>query len=110
MDRELAAAAAQNKTVMLDFYADWCIACKELEKFTFSKPEVQNALADTVLLQADVTANDDADKALLKRFGVIGPPSILFFAADGQELRPYRLVGFIKPKEFRSHVEQAFSS
>ena len=110
LDREIAAAAAQNKTVMLDFYADWCISCKELEKFTFSNSEVQKALAGSVLLQADVTANDDADKALLKRFGLIGPPSILFFAADGQERRPYRLVGFIKAKEFRSHVERAFNS
>jgi len=110
LDREVLAAKAQNKTVMVDFYADWCISCKEMEKFTFSNPEVQQALANTVLLQADVTANDDADKALLKRFSLIGPPSILFFGADGEERRPYRLVGFIKPKEFRSHVERAFSS
>ena len=110
LDREVAAAAAQNKAVMLDFYADWCISCKEMEKFTFSNPEVQQALANTVLLKADVTANDDIDKALLKRFGLIGPPSILFFGTDGQERRPYRLVGFIKPKEFRSHVERALSS
>ncbi len=110
LDREVEAARAQNKTVMVDFYADWCISCKEMEKFTFSNPEVQQVLANSVLLQADVTANDDADKALLKRFGLIGPPSILFFAADGQERRAYRLVGFVKPKEFRSHVERAFSS
>lgn len=110
LDREVAAAKAQNKTVMVDFYADWCISCKEMEKFTFSNPDVQQALANSVLLQADVTANDDADKDLLKRFSLIGPPSILFFGSDGQERRPYRLVGFVKPKEFRSHVERAFSS
>jgi thiol:disulfide interchange protein DsbD len=110
LDREVAAAKAQNKTVMVDFYADWCISCKEMEKFTFSNPEVQQALANSVLLQADVTANDDADKALLKRFSLIGPPSILFFGADGQERRPYRLVGYVKAKEFRSHVERAFGS
>ena len=110
LDHEVAAAQAQNKTVMVDFYADWCISCKEMEKFTFSNPEVQQALANSVLLQADVTANDDADKALLKRFGLIGPPSILFFGIDGQERRAYRLVGFVKPKEFRAHVDRAFSS
>ena len=109
LDRAVAAAAAQNKPVMLDFYADWCISCKEMEKFTFSNPEVHQALANAVLLKADVTANDDIDKALLKRFGLIGPPSILFFGTDGQERPPYRLVGFIKAKEFRSHVEQALS-
>lgn len=110
LDREIDAAKAQGKTVMLDFYADWCISCKEMEKYTFGNPEVQQALASSVLLQADVTANDDVDKALLKRYGLIGPPSILFFGADGQERRPFRLVGFIKPKEFRSHVDRAFSS
>lgn len=110
LDREIAAANAQGKPVMLDFYADWCISCKEMEKFTFSDRAVKEALAQAVLLQADVTANDDIDKALLKRFGLIGPPSILFFAKDGQERRAYRLVGFIKPKEFRTHVERAFSS
>lgn len=110
LDREIEAAKAQGKTVMLDFYADWCISCKEMEKFTFSNADVQKALASSVLLQADVTANDDGDKALLKRYGLIGPPSILFFGADGQERRAYRLVGFIKPKEFRGHVERAFAS
>ncbi len=110
LDREVQAARAQNKTVMVDFYADWCISCKEMEKFTFSNAEVQRVLANSVLLQADVTANDDADKNLLKRFGLIGPPSILFFAADGQERPAYRLVGFIKPKEFSSHAARAFSS
>lgn len=110
LNRAVESAKAQNKTVMVDFYADWCISCKEMEKFTFSNPEVQQALANTVLLQADVTANNDADKALLKRFGLIGPPSILFFGADGQERRAYRLVGFTKPNEFRNHVERAFNS
>ncbi len=110
LDREIAAANAQGKPVMLDFYADWCISCKEMEKFTFSDAGVKEALANAVLLQADVTANDDTDKALLKRFSLIGPPSILFFGTDGQERRPYRLVGFIKPKDFKTHVERAFSS
>jgi thiol:disulfide interchange protein DsbD len=110
LDRELATARSQGQTVMLDFYADWCISCKEMEKFTFSDAGVQKALAGVVLLQADVTANDDADKALLKRFGLIGPPSILFFGADGQERRNFRLVGFKKPADFKNHVERARSS
>jgi thiol:disulfide interchange protein DsbD len=110
LDREIAAANAQGKPVMLDFYADWCISCKEMEKFTFSDAGVRETLSGVVLLQADVTANDDIDKALLKRFSLIGPPSILFFGTDGQERRAYRLVGFIKPKEFRTHVERALSS
>jgi thiol:disulfide interchange protein DsbD len=110
LDRELLAAQAQGRAVMLDFYADWCISCKEMEKFTFSDAGVQQALANVVLLQADVTANDDADKALLKRFSLIGPPSILFFAADGQERRNFRLVGFKKPADFKNHVVRALSS
>ena len=64
---------------MLDFYADWCVSCKEMEKYTFPDPQVQALLADAVLLQADVTANDDDDRALLKHFGIFGPPTIAFF-------------------------------
>jgi thiol:disulfide interchange protein DsbD len=68
---------------------------------------VQKALANVVLLQADVTANDDDDKALLKKFGLIGPPSILFFGPDGQERRAFRVVGFVEPGPFRDHVVEA---
>jgi thiol:disulfide interchange protein DsbD len=107
LDREIATATAAGKPVMLDFYADWCVSCKEMEKYTFSDPEVQQALAGVVLLQADVTANDADDKALLKRYGLFGPPSILFFNADGEERRGYRVVGFVKAEAFRTHVEQA---
>lgn len=106
LDREL--AAANGRPVMLDFYADWCVSCKEFEKYTFSNPEVMAALQGAVLLQADVTANDDADQALLKRFGLIGPPAILFFDATGHERRNYRVVGFMKPEQFRPLVEAAF--
>jgi len=90
-DREL--AAANGKPVMLDFYADWCVSCKEMEKFTFSKPDVQQALGSFVALQADVTANDDVDQALMKRFGIIAPPDTLFFGTDGKEKRALRLTG-----------------
>lgn len=107
LDQQLKAAQSSGKSVMLDFYADWCVSCKEMERDTFSDNKVRAALADTVLLQADVTANDAADQALLKRFGLIGPPSILFFGPDGDERRPYRLVGFLGPGKFAAHVQQA---
>ena len=104
LDRELAAAQAAGKPVMLDFYADWCVSCKEMEKYTFSVPEVQRDLADFVLLKADVTANSEADQALFRRFGVYGPPTTAFFGTQGRECRPFRLVGFVKADDFRSHL------
>jgi thiol:disulfide interchange protein DsbD len=109
LDAAIAAANAAGKTVMLDFYADWCASCKEMEKFTFPAPSVQAALAGTVLLQADVTANDDVDQALMQRFGILGPPSILFFGQDGAEKTAYRVVGFKPADEFAAHVQQAFA-
>jgi len=108
LEREVAAASAGGKTVLLDFYADWCVSCKEMEKYTFPDAQVQQALADTVLLQADVTANDEADQALMQRFGILGPPSILFFRRDGVELPAFRVVGFKPAEEFAPHVTQAF--
>ncbi|KPK39254.1 MAG: thiol:disulfide interchange protein [Gammaproteobacteria bacterium SG8_47] len=107
LQAEVAAANAAGKSAMLDFYADWCVSCKEFEKYTFADAGVQQALAQTVLLQADVTANDDEDKALLKHFKLIGPPSILFFGKDGVERRNYRVVGFMGADQFRAHVQQA---
>ena len=110
LDREVAAAAASGRTAMLDFYADWCVACKEMEAYTFTDETVQDVLADTVLLQADVTANDDADQALLKRFGVFGPPTIIFFGADGVQRNGYEVVGFMKARDFAEHVAKALSA
>ena len=104
LERELAVAAAQGKPVMLDFYADWCVSCKEMEKYTFGDPAVQRALSGLVLLQADVTANDAADKALLKHFHLLGPPSILFFDARGEPRPDLTLVGYKPPAEFAAHV------
>jgi thiol:disulfide interchange protein DsbD len=101
LNREIVAANAQNKPVMLDFYADWCISCKEMEKYTFSDPGVQEILSKAVMLQADVTKNDAIDKALLKRFKLVGPPSIMFFGTDGEERRKYRVIGFMKAEKFR---------
>jgi thioredoxin:protein disulfide reductase len=104
LDRELAAAKAAGQPVMLDFYADWCVSCKEMEKYTFSVPGVQSDLAGFVLLKADVTANSEADQALFRRFGVYGPPTTAFFNAAGRECRPFRLVGFVAADDFRSHL------
>jgi thiol:disulfide interchange protein DsbD len=105
LERELAVAVGQQP-VMLDFYADWCISCKEMEHFTFDDAEVQTRLANFVLLKADVTPNDDQDKALYKRFGIFGPPAILFFDSNGQEQRSLRVVSFMPAKEFSQHLDK----
>ena len=110
LDRVLAAARRGGRTVMLDFYADWCVSCKELERNTFSDPRVQAQLHDTVLIQADVTAYDAHDKALLERFGLYGPPAILFFGRDGLERRGYRIIGFMAADSFQSHAAAASRS
>lgn len=110
LDREVAAAAAAGKTAMLDFYADWCVSCIEMEEYTFTDAGVQAALADTVVLQADVTANDEQDQELLQRFGVFGPPTIIFFGPDGEQRQGYEVVGFMKAEDFTDHVNQAFGS
>ena len=107
LEREVAAASQAGRSVMLDFYADWCVSCKEMEHNTFTEPEVQKALANTTLLQADVTVNDDADRALLQHFGIFGPPTIAFYGADGTERRNFRVVGFMKAAEFADVVRQA---
>ena len=110
LERAIAAASAAGRPVMLDFYADWCVSCIEMERYTFTDAGVQSRLANAVLLQADVTANDAIDQALLQRFGILGPPSILFFGTDGRERANYRVVGFKPADEFSSHVAEAFAS
>ena len=94
LESRLKQAAEDGKPAMLDFYADWCVSCKEMEAYTFTDSKVRKALADYVLLQADVTENNADDKALLKRFELIGPPGIIFFAADGKEKAAKRVIGF----------------
>ena len=94
---------------MLDFYADWCVSCKEFEKYTFSDPAVIAALRNSVTLQADVTANDEVDQALLKKFKILGPPAILFFGLDGIERKNFRVVGYMSAEEFAGQVNGAFA-
>lgn len=103
---ENALKQAEGKPVMLDFYADWCVACKEMESLTFSESGVQHLLKETVLLQADVTQNTAEDQALLKRFGLFGPPGIIFFDASGQELTSIRTVGFQNAARFTQTLQQ----
>jgi len=100
-------AKAAGKTVMLDFYADWCVSCKEMDRFTFSDAAVQAQLKDTLLLQADVTANDADDKALLQRFQLFGPPATLFFDKQGKELADHRVTGFQDAKTFLQSLQDA---
>ncbi|MEM0653346.1 protein-disulfide reductase DsbD [Klebsiella huaxiensis] len=95
---------AKGKPVMLDLYADWCVACKEFEKYTFSSPDVQQALKDTVLLQVDVTKNSAEDAALLKHLQVLGLPTILFFNEQGEEQPAQRVTGFMDAAAFSAHL------
>lgn len=103
---DAAIKAANGKWVMLDFYADWCTSCKEMEKLTFSDGKVKAALQDTVLLQADVTENNDQDQALLKRFGLFGPPGIIFFDKNGMEIRALRTIGFQDAEHFSATLSK----
>jgi thiol:disulfide interchange protein DsbD len=106
VDELQARLLSAGRPVMLDFYADWCVSCKEMERFTFSDPKVRERLADVLLLQADVTANSEADRALLQRFGLFGPPGIIFFDASGGEL-PYRVIGYEPPEKFLDSLNKA---
>jgi thiol:disulfide interchange protein DsbD len=107
LNSEVAAAHAQGAAVMLDFYADWCVSCKEMERYTFSDPALQRSLHGVVLLRADVTKNDEQDQALLKHFGIFGPPTIAFYDTGGHEQRAYRVVGYMKAPEFAALAQHA---
>jgi thiol:disulfide interchange protein DsbD len=106
LETALAEARATHRPVMLDFTADWCVSCKEMEKYTFPDSQVISALKPYMLLRADVTANDDDDQALLKQFKSFGPPTIAFFDASGQAQESFKLVGFTPADKFRQHVER----
>jgi thiol:disulfide interchange protein DsbD len=96
-----------GRPVMLDFYADWCVSCKEMEKFTFSDPKVRAVLDGMLLLQADVTASSEADRALLKRFSLFGPPGIVFFDAGGREIKGLRVIGYQNAERFAKTLSLA---
>jgi len=106
LDARLASAKADGRAVMLDFYADWCVSCKEMETFTFTDARVQARLSNAVLLKADVTANTDADKALLKRFSLFGPPGLIFWTSAGEQ-SGYKVIGFEKADKFLDSIDSA---
>ena len=107
---ELDRALASSPTpVMLDFYADWCVSCKEMERFTFSEPKVEAQMKQVRLLQVDVTANNDEDRALMKKFGLFGPPGIILFK-QGKEVPESRVIGFMAPERFAEHLSRHLAS
>jgi thiol:disulfide interchange protein DsbD len=91
---------------MLDFYADWCISCKEMEKYAFTHPDVLAALEGFETLQTDVTDNDKTDQLFMKSLGIYGPPAILFFDRDGNEIPKSRVVGEMSGEEFAAHIRR----
>lgn len=109
LDRELKQAKSQGNTVMLDFYADWCVVCDEMEAYTFSDAVVQQTLKPVVLLKVDVTENNNDDKAFLKQFDLFGPPAILFFNKESNEVKSHRLVGFVEGEAFVKHVKEVLA-
>ncbi len=110
LEAEVARANQAGKPAMLDFYADWCVECVRMERNTFGEPEIQALFRQIQPLQADVTANDKTDQALMAEYGVIGPPAILFFDRHGKELRGYRLVGYFEPEDFAEHLKKVLET
>lgn len=106
LDAALSAARAAGRPVMVDFTADWCVSCKELERYTFPDAQVVQALKPFALLRVDVTENSEHDKALLRRFGSFGPPTMVFFDRSGRELEAFKLIGFVPADRFAKHVRQ----
>jgi thiol:disulfide interchange protein DsbD len=110
LDAGVSRASQAGKASMLDFYADWCVECVRMERSTFGEPEVQAYFKQIQPLQADVTDNDETDQALMEKYDVIGPPAILFFDRNGNEMPAYRLVGFFEAEEFARHLQKVLDS
>ena len=106
LEEQIDKASAQNKSVMVDLYADWCVACKEFEKYTFPQPQVVSALSDTVWVQIDLTEQNATDLAFMAHYDVLGLPTILFFDASGKQLEQARVAGFMNADAFARHVSQ----
>jgi thiol:disulfide interchange protein DsbD len=109
LESRIKQANANNQPIMLDFYADWCISCKEMEAYTFTDAKVKQTLAGFILLQADVTKQSDEDKALLTKFGLIGPPAILFFKGSLQDNQALRVIGYQDAETFNKTLLQVKS-
>jgi thiol:disulfide interchange protein DsbD len=106
LKQALAGAAARGQVVMLDFYADWCVSCKEMERYTFTDPRVIAALGNVLLLKADVTENNEASAELLQAFNLIGPPATLFFGANAEEQHGHRVIGYMDADDFVAHIQK----
>jgi thiol:disulfide interchange protein DsbD len=106
LTKSLRDASDKGQFVMLDFYADWCVSCKEMERYTFSDEGVIDALRPILLLKADVTDNSDANAELMKHFGLIGPPATLFFNPEGEELKSLRVIGYMEADAFQAHIRK----
>jgi thiol:disulfide interchange protein DsbD len=110
LEAAVAEASGAGRPAMLDFYADWCVECIRMERNTFPAPEVQTLLDRMAPLQADVTANDELDRALMAEYGIIGPPAILFFDRRGREMEAYRLVGYFDAETFSAHLQRVLGA
>ena len=109
LNSAVARANQSGQPAMLDFYADWCVECVRMERNTFGEPEIQTLFGQIQPLQADVTLNDETDQVLMKKYDIIGPPAILFFDRQGNEMRGYRLVGYFEPGEFAEHLRRVLA-
>jgi len=110
LDAAVSQAGQAGKYAMLDFYAEWCVECLRMERNTFAEPRVQALFSQIQPLQADVTANDVVDQALMSKYGVIGPPAILFFDRSGNEIKYLRLIGYFDPEEFSAHLARVLEA
>ena len=110
LEQALSASVAAGQVSLFDFYADWCVECIRMERTTFPEESVAALMREFTLIQADVTPNDEIDQALMSRFGIIGPPAILFFDRRGEEMRAFRLIGYFTPDDFAKHLERVLEN